>query len=143
MESQYNNKEASADRLATASLVMGIISIVSILCCCPFVFSAIGIVLALISKGAEQTLRPRAKTGLILSITGLVISVVLGIFTIAFPIFMYRTNPEFKKNLNEAMVESLEQDEPLFRSLYGDDVYEQMKEMFENGESPFDTDVVP
>ena len=143
MDSQLSNKEAAADRLATASLVMGIISLVSILCCCPFVFSAIGIVLALISKGAESSLRPRAKTGLILSITGLVVSVVLGIFTIAFPIFMYRTNPEFKKNLDEAMVQSLEQDEQLFRQLYGDDAFEQMKEMFENGESPFDTDVVP
>ena len=143
MDSQLSNKEVAADRLATASLVMGIISLVSILCCCPFVFSAIGIVLALISKGAESSLRPRAKTGLILSITGLVVSVVLGIFTIAFPIFMYRTNPEFKKNLDEAMVQSLEQDEQLFRQLYGDDAFEQMKEMFENGESPFDTDVVP
>ena len=75
-EAQFNSKEQSADRLATASFVMGIISIVSVLCCCPFVFSAIGIVLALLSKGASDALRPRAKTGLILSIAGLVISFV-------------------------------------------------------------------
>ena len=137
METQYNNKEAAAERLATASMIMGIISLVSILCCCPFVFSAIGIVLALISKGAESALRPRAKTGLILSITGLVVSVVLMAATIIFPIVMYKTNPEFRKNMNNAMTESLEQDEQLFRQLYGDDVYEQMKEMFENGELPF------
>ncbi len=128
-----DNKEAATNGLATAAFVMGIISLVSVLCCCPFVFSAIGIVLALLSKGAEEALRPRAKTGLILSITGLAVSFVLMVFTVAFPIVMYRTNPEFKKNLDNAMVQSLEQDEELFRQLYGEEAYEQMKEMFENG----------
>jgi predicted membrane protein len=128
-EAQLNSKEQSADRLATASFVMGIISIVSVLCCCPFVFSAIGIVLALLSKGASDALRPRAKTGLILSIAGLVISFVLTIFTIVFPIVMYKTNPEFRKNINNAMEESLQQDEELFRQIYGDDVYEQMQQI--------------
>ncbi|MBR1910632.1 MAG: DUF4190 domain-containing protein [Lachnospiraceae bacterium] len=127
-EVQFNSKEQSADRLATASLVLGIISIVSVLCCCPFIFSAIGIVLALLSKGASDVLRPRAKTGLILSIAGLVISFVLTIFTIVFPIVMYQTNPEFRKNINNAMEESLQQDEELFRQIYGDDVYEQMEQ---------------
>jgi predicted membrane protein len=128
-EAQFNSKEQSADRLATASFVMGIISIVSVLCCCPFVFSAIGIVLALLSKGASDALRTRAKTGLILSIAGLVISFVLTIFTIVFPIVMYKTNPEFRKNINNAMEESLQQDEELFRQIYGDDVYEQMQQI--------------
>ncbi len=136
-DTQYNNKEVAADRLATASFAMGIISLVSILCCCPFIFSAIGIVLALLSKGAEKTLRPRAKTGLILSVAGLVVSLVLTVVTIAFPFVMYRTNPEFRKNLNEAMEKSLEQDEELFRQIYGDDAYEQMYEIFKSGEGPF------
>ncbi len=134
---QFNYKEAAADRLATAAMVMGIISLVSILCCCPFVFSAIGIVLALLSKGAEKTLRPRAKTGLILSIVGMVVSFVLIVATIAFPIVMYKTNPEFRKNFRDAMEQSLDQDEELFRQLYGDDAYEQMRDMITNGEEPF------
>ena len=128
-EVQFNSKEQSADRLATASLVLGIISIVSVLCCCPFVFSAIGIVLALLSKGASDVLRPRAKTGLILSIAGLVISFVLTIFTIVFPIVMYETNPEFRKNINNVMEESFRQNEELFRQVYGDDVFEQMEQL--------------
>ncbi len=135
--SQYNNKELAADRLATAAMIMGIISLISILCCCPFVFSAIGIVLALLSKGAEKTLRPRAKTGLILSIVGLVVSFVLIVATIAFPIVMYRTNPEFRKNFNDAMEQSLEQDEELFRQLYGDEAYDRMMDMFTDGKEPF------
>ena len=138
IDGQYNNKELAADKLATASFVLGIISLFSVLCCCPFVFSAIGIVLALLSKGAESALRPRAKTGLILSLTGLVVSIVLTVFTIVFPLVMYRTNPEFRKNLDNAMINSLEQDEELFRQLYGDEVYERMKELFESGGSLFD-----
>lgn len=133
--SQYDKKERAAESLATASLVLGIISLVSMLCCCPFVFSAIGIVLALLSKGAESTLRPRAKAGLALSITGIVISLVLVAFTIAMPLFMYRTNPEFRKNIDDAMVESLRQDEELFRQVYGDDVYDQMMDIFNKGGS--------
>ena len=131
---EQQNKEAAAERLATASMVLGIISLFSILCCCPFVFSAIGIVLALLSKGAEEALRPRAKTGLILSIVGLVVSVVLIAFTIAFPLVMYKTNPEFKKNFDKAIEESLDQDEELYRQLYGDDVFDQMHEYFDTQE---------
>ena len=130
---QYTDKELSADRLATASFVLGIISLVSVLCCCPFVFSAIGIILALLSKGAERELRPRAKTGLILSIVGMVVSVVIIAFTIVFPVVMYKTNPEFKKNFDEQLERSLEQDEDMIRQMYGDEVYEQMKELFSNG----------
>lgn len=132
---QYNKAERAADSLATASFVMGILSLVSMLCCCPFVFSAIGIVLALLSKGAEKTLRPRAKTGLILSIVGMVISVVLTVFTITLPLVMYRTNPEFRKNFDDAMVQSLEQDEELFRQLYGDEAFDQMMDLFNGGNS--------
>ena len=131
---EQQNKEAAAERLATASMVLGIISLFSILCCCPFVFSAIGIVLALLSKGAEEALRPRAKTGLILSIVGLVVSVVLIGFTIAFPLVMYKTNPEFKKNFDKAIEASLDQDEELYRQLYGDDVFDQMHEYFDTQE---------
>ena len=130
---EQQNKEVAAERLATASMVLGIISLFSILCCCPFVFSAIGIVLALLSKGAEQTLRPHAKTGLILSITGLAVSAVLIAFTVASPLVMYRTNPEFRKIFNDAFEKSLEQDEELFRELYGDEAYDQMHDFFDDG----------
>ncbi len=133
---QYDNRERSADRLATAALVLGIISLVSTLCCCPFVFSALGIVLALLSKGAEKMLRPRAKTGLILSIVGMCVSVILVVFSVALPFFMYKTNPMFRERLNEEMKNSLEQDEALFRSMYGDEVYDQMMRMIEEGK-PF------
>ena len=131
---QYNERERAADRLATASLILGIISLFSTLCCCPFVFSAIGIVLALLSKGAEKVLRPRARTGLILSVVGLAVSVILIGFTIAFPIFMYKTNPQFRENLREEMTKSLDQDEELYRQIYGDDTFERLRKAFEEGD---------
>lgn len=132
---EINSKERSADKFATASFVLGIISLFSVMCCCPFVFSAIGIVLALLSKGASETLRPKAKTGLILSIVGIGVSLVITVFTIAFPLVMYRTNPEFRKNMNNAMEQTLEQDEGLFRQLYGDDFYEQLEEFIKEDDS--------
>ena len=128
---QYNERERAADRLATASLILGIISLFSTLCCCPFVFSAIGIVLALLSKGAEKVLRPRARTGLILPVVGLAVSVILMAFMIAFPVFMYKTNPMFRENFREQMEKSLDQDEELFRQIYGDEAYEQFRDMLE------------
>lgn len=122
-------KEAAADRLANAAFVLGIISLFSTLCGCPFVFSAVGIVLALISKGAEKTLRPKAKTGLALSVIGMVVSLVLTVFTIALPFVLMKANPEYKKVFVESFEESLEDNEEMFRSLYGDEVYEEMVDM--------------
>ncbi len=131
---QYNKREAAAERLATASLILGIVSLVSTLCCCPFIFSAIGIVLALLSKGAEKALRPRAKTGLILSVIGLVISVVIVVLTVVYSVFTVRNNPEYFRYIEEnpvlrdQMNQSMEQDEELFRKIYGDDFVDKMKE---------------
>ncbi len=134
---QCDIKERSAERLATASFVLGIISLFSILCCCPFVFSAIGIGLALLSKGAEKALRPKAKTGLILSIVGMVVSFVLIVFTLAFPYVMYKTNPEFRKNFKSSMEQALDEQEDFYRQMYGDETYEQIRDMLINGEGPF------
>lgn len=135
MNEEYDNSQAkslAADRMATAAFILGIISLFSTLCCCPFIFSAIGIILALLSKGAEEALRPRAKTGLILSVVGLVISIVITVATIAFPIFMFETNPMYRENMIETYEETIEENESMFREVYGDEVYEQMEEMLES-----------
>ena len=62
--------------MATASLVMGILSLIC--CCCGYagiVFGALGIVFALLSK-KDGPMCSQAKTGLTLSIIGLVLAVV-------------------------------------------------------------------
>lgn len=127
-----NSKEIASERLANAAFILGILSLVSILCCCPFVFSAIGIILALLSKGASDTLKPKAKTGLILSIIGIVVSFVIGIATIAFPIMMFKTNPEYRKVMLETYEDSLEDNEQLIKDTYGEDIYNEMVEMFDD-----------
>lgn len=126
------DKESAADKMATASFVTGIISIFSTLCCCPFVFSAIGITLALLSKGAKKVLSARAKTGLILSCVGIGVSVIMITTSVGFPIFMIKTNPEYRDSFIESYESEIENNESLFRQMYGDEVYEEMLDMIEN-----------
>jgi len=130
MEENYsrdNSKEIAADRLATASFVLGILSLVSALCCCPFIFSALGIILALISKGTEKVLRSKAKIGLILSSIGLGVSIILTTFTLVMPFVLMKVNPEYKKAFIETYEDTMEENEAMFREVYGDEVYEQMQ----------------
>lgn len=70
MQPQKNN-------MATASLVMGILSIV--LSCCCFIgimFSSLGLLFACLSK-VNETFEGHAKAGLITSIVGLVLSAIM------------------------------------------------------------------
>lgn len=65
--------------MATASLVMGILALVT--CCCCYggmIFGGLGILFALLSRG-DGPLEGQAKTGMILSVIGLI----LGVLTLA------------------------------------------------------------
>lgn len=82
--SSFNNtvnyQQSEPNGMSTASLVMGIISLV--LCCCFYVsipLGALGILFAILSKGKDQTMCGRSKTGLGLSIAGLVLTILLTI----------------------------------------------------------------
>lgn len=121
-------REQAAQGFATASLVLGIISLFSAFCCCPFIFSALGILFALLSKGAEKVLRDKARTGLLLSIIGMVVSVVLTIFTLVMPFVLIKTNPEYKKLFIEKYEEQLKENEDMIRQVYGDDVFDSMSD---------------
>ena len=125
-------KEAASERLAVAAFVMGILSLVSIMCCCPFIFSALGIILALLSKGASKIMKPKAKAGLIMSIIGMAITVVLTIFAIGFPLFMFNTNPQYKERVLEEYGDVLEQNEDVLKDIYGEDFYDDMYNMIED-----------
>lgn len=131
MEDNYNRddaKEVAANRLATASFVFGILSLISALCCCPFIFSALGIIFALISKGTEKVLRSRAKLGMIFSGIGLGVSIILTTFTIGMPFVLMKVNPEYKKSFIQTYEDTMKENEAMFREVYGDEVYEQMQE---------------
>lgn len=63
--------------MATASLVLGILSIVFTCCCCGgFIFGSLGIIFALLSR-VDHTMEGRAKAGLITGIIGMVLTVIL------------------------------------------------------------------
>ena len=72
-------KNKAASNFALASMIFGLISIFSIFCCLPFVFSGLGIVFALLSKRSDLEMLKPAKTGIITSIIGVISSLVVSI----------------------------------------------------------------
>ena len=125
-------KEQSSEKLATAAFVLGIISLFSVFCCCPFVISAIGITLALLSKGASQALKPKAKTGLILSICGIFTSIIMIIATVIMPMVLAKLNPDIKENFKEQYREVLEENEDFYKEIYGDETYDMVEDFLDN-----------
>ena len=69
---------------ASAALVMGVLSLV--LCCCCYIsipLGGLGILFAILSKTSSQPMHGRAKSGLILSVIGLALTVLLTIAALA------------------------------------------------------------
>jgi hypothetical protein len=87
--------------LAIASLVLGILSILS--CCCTYlavILGVVGIVLAIISKSKSLTgkMETMALIGMILSILGVVIAVAMIIWSLAFS-----QTPAYQEMMNQYM----------------------------------------
>lgn len=125
-------REEASVKLANASFVLGIISVFSVFFCCPFILSAIGITLALLSKGASSMLKPKAKSGLILSIIGIVVSIVVLIGTVAMPIIMAKLNPAIGESFKQQYLDVIEQNEDLYRETYGDETVDALEEWINN-----------
>ncbi len=88
--------------LATASFVMGILSLAT--CCCIYsaiVFGALSIIFALLSRGGETTLDGAGKTGLILGISGLTVTVILYIVMLFYAVSYYGSFDELMRYSNE------------------------------------------
>lgn len=131
-EARIKTKEIASKKLADASFVLGIISIFSVFFCCPFVISAIGITLALLSKGASEALSQKARTGLTLSIVGLFVSFFILVATIVMPIVLAKLNPAIGENFKKQYMEVLEENEDFYREMYGDEAFDTMEEIIEN-----------
>lgn len=87
--------------LAIASLVLGILSILS--CCCVYlavILGVVGIVLAIISKSKSLAgkMETMATVGMILSILGVVIAVGMIIWSVAFS-----QTPAYQEMMNQYM----------------------------------------
>lgn len=78
---QYTPPQKSpADGMITAAMVLGISAIVSAFMMTvyfPFILGGISIVMALLSKGHEPKMVPKAKLGIICSVIGLVLNFVI------------------------------------------------------------------
>ena len=93
MSYQYYSPEQNKRRsqnMETASFFLGLIAIAS--SCTVYtslICGALSIVLALLSRGGEMTLTPKAKVGLIMGMIGLILVVFMFVYTIVFANMYY------------------------------------------------------
>lgn len=99
-----------------AALTIGIICVAGMMCVFPALLLApIGITIALLSRGANDRMDPRARTGCILSIAGCVLSVVM----ICSSFYMVKHDPAMKEQYRIIMEQT-----------YGGDYLDQMPKFF-------------
>ena len=80
-------RKTPADGMITASVVLGVAAIVSAFMMTvyfPFILGGISIILALLSKGQEQKMASKARMGIICSIVGLVLNVIIVVGSVCF-----------------------------------------------------------
>jgi len=102
-------QDRASSMFATASLVCGIISLFGVFCCFPFVFGALGIVFALLSKRGKQGITTAAKSGLICSVIGTVAAITLSIFMAVYSYTEIFSNPEALEELKDSYKKQYEQ----------------------------------
>lgn len=79
---RQNIQGSPASPFATATMIMGIVSLLVTCCGGSFIFGALGIMFALLSRQGTK-LEPQAKTGLILSIIGFAAGIIIVIGSFA------------------------------------------------------------
>ncbi len=97
------------ESLATASMVLGIISLVSLLLLqisIPLLVGSLGIVLAILSKGNAKKAVGRAKAGMICCIVSLSLDIVLCVSAIWLVFSLPNLSPELKEEVNKACEET-------------------------------------
>ncbi len=120
--------------MAVASMILGIISLVSLLflqVTIPFLLGGVSIILAILSRGGEKKLPGKATAGIICSSSALVLAVLFCIFAIWAAFVLPNRSPEFRKELNKAC-------EQQYGVTY-DELIEELEDIWE-GEAP-DTDI--
>ncbi|MBD5509208.1 MAG: DUF4190 domain-containing protein [Lachnospiraceae bacterium] len=111
------------DSMATASMILGIITLASMLVLqftIPFLLGGVGIVLAILSRGSAKRLAGKAKAGLICCIVGLSLDIMLCVSAICLVFALPNLSPEFQKEVNKACEEQ-----------YGVSYDEMMEEFYE------------
>ena len=110
---------------ATASLVLGIIAILSAFTGTvfpPLVCGGLSIILALLSKGNDRAMLPNAKVGVLTGILGLIINVLV----VASAFLLLFTEPGLKEDFHRQLNQ-------YYEYLYGesfDDAWEEMEDIY-------------
>jgi hypothetical protein len=123
-----NEKQIYAAKYSHYAMVLGIVSLAG-MCCFPVmpIIGGMGIIFALISRGGAKAFSKDAKNGLILSIIGTCISVVLTVGIVG-----YSTYDAVQRLKNDPgfIDEVVEQYENMYDSM-GQEMPEQLYEMFD------------
>lgn len=91
-----------SENMALASMILGIIALLTSACIyLAVVCGALGIILALLSRGSEQSLSLRGKAGLILSSAGLLMTFLIYVSAILFIFLEYGGIEEFLKEYSD------------------------------------------
>ena len=105
---QPNIVRPKGESMATAAMILGIISLVSLLFFqlqIPFLLGGVGIVLAILSRGSAKQMLGRAKAGLTCCIIGLSLDIVLFAAAIYLVFALPHLSPELMEEVNEACEE--------------------------------------
>lgn len=89
--------------MATASMVLGIITLASLLLLrvtIPFLLGGIGIILAILSKGGAKKMIGRAKAGMVCCITGLCLDIAFCTFAVWLVFALPTISPELTEEVN-------------------------------------------
>ncbi len=107
----YEKMDSTPSGMATAALVIGILSIVT-LCCSPLsvILGALGIIFSLLSRKGKARLQGNAMSGLVISVIGIILGILVTIGYIFYTIRMMGSE-DFRQYLNE------------YEDIYGEDYY--------------------
>lgn len=105
---QPTNRKPKGDSMATASMILGIITLVSLLLLrlsIPFLLGGIGIILAILSKGSAKRMVGKAKAGMTCCIIGLSLDVVLCVSAVYLVFALPKLSPELTEEVNKVCEE--------------------------------------
>lgn len=120
---QPAQRKPKGDSMATASMILGIITLVSLFLLqfsMPFLLGGVGIILAILSRGSAKHLAGKAKAGLICCIVGLTLDIVLCISAVWLVFALPKISPEMTEEVNKACEEQ-----------YGISYYEMLEEFYD------------
>ena len=111
------------ENMATASMILGIITLASLLLLrlsMPFLLGGVGIILAILSRGGAKKMAGKAKAGMICCITGLALDVAFCVFAVWLVFSLPRLSPDLTEEVNKMCEEQ-----------YGVSYYEMMDEIYD------------